>query len=72
MRVPLHQFTRESVLAACEPLIAAGAALHILHPKAKAPAEPGWSKAPVHDVEGFKASYRKGANVGIRLGEPSV
>lgn len=37
----------------------------------KAPVNKGWTKAPRQDFDSFKAQYRKGYNVGVRLGNIS-
>lgn len=59
------------MLVAARPLVAAGVALHWLRRREKAPIEADWSTAPVHTLETLTASYRGGANLGVRLGEPS-
>ncbi len=48
-----------------------GMAVHWLHPKSKRPIEWGWTTGPRKDWEQLKATYRKGLNVGVRLGKPS-
>lgn len=58
-------------LAAANPLIAVGLAVHWLKPKSKAPYHDGWSTRPVHTAASLREEYRGGANLGIRLGEPS-
>jgi len=50
-------------------MLDAGAALHWLKPKSKAPADEGWSTAPVNDFAALKRKYETGQNIGIRLGE---
>lgn len=63
--------TLDSVINSVCDLVAAGASLHWLVPREKRPIAENWSEAPFLDLEGLKSSYRKGANIGIRLGEPS-
>jgi hypothetical protein len=48
-----------------------GFALHWLKPKSKAPVHSGWTSGPRLSWEDFKAQYRKGYNVGVRLGRVS-
>lgn len=43
-----------------------------LKPNSKAPVQLGWTKAPRQDFDSFKKEYRKGFNVGVRLGEIST
>lgn len=53
-------------------LHAQGLTLLWLYPRAKEPAGgAGWTKAPRIDFDSFKAKYRPGYNVGVRLGEIS-
>lgn len=61
-------------LAAIEPLRAAGFALHWLKVRDKAPFSPNgeWQDAPVASIEDLRATHFRGANVGVRLGEPSL
>lgn len=42
-----------------------------IKPRSKAPVNTGWTKQPRTDFDTFKKSYRKGFNVGVRLGEVS-
>lgn len=60
------------MLDAVAPLVSAGAALHWLRPRSKAPYEADWSKKPRQTLAELTASYREGDNVGIRTGEPSL
>ena len=62
---------RAAALAAAEPFIDCGCAVHWLRPRDKMPVAREWSTAPVHTPETLTAEYRDGANLGIRLGEPS-
>ena len=62
---------RAAALAAAEPFIDCGCAVHWLRPRDKMPVAREWSTAPVHTSETLTAEYRDGANLGIRLGEPS-
>ncbi len=48
-----------------------GLALHWLRPKSKVPVESGWTKGPRLEWDDFKRRYRKGFNVGVRLGSAS-
>lgn len=48
-----------------------GAALHWLHAKSKRPIGDGWSKEPVKTLADLERAYRKGNNIGVRLGKPS-
>lgn len=52
-------------------LVKDGFAVHLLHPRSKAPLLDGWSKAKVATFEDLRRAYRPGMNVGVRLGEPS-
>lgn len=54
------------------PLLRHGAALHWLQAKSKRPVEEKWSTAPRYDEEALRRRHFDGANVGIRLGEPSL
>lgn len=53
-------------------LHALGFALHWLRPKSKMPVHAGWTKGPRLEWEEFRKTYRKGYNVGVRLGDVSV
>ncbi len=48
-----------------------GVAVHWLHPRQKRPIGDKWSTADVHTPKSLKATYQKGNNLGVRLGEPS-
>lgn len=63
--------TLNGVLDSVRSLIEAGASLHWLVPFEKRPIEDQWSKAPFQDEAALRKSYRRNANIGIRLGEPS-
>lgn len=59
----------DEVLDSCQQLAEAGAALHWLKPKSKAPADDGWSDAPINDLAALKRKHAAGQNIGIRLGQ---
>lgn len=59
------------MLSAARPLVEAGFAVHLLRPRSKAPAARDWSTAPVASFADLRSAYRQGANLGVRLGEPS-
>lgn len=48
-----------------------GFALHWLRPNSKVPVKGGWTSGPRFKWDEFKAQYRKGYNVGVRLGAAS-
>lgn len=48
-----------------------GMAIHWLKPNSKAPLNSGWTKGPRSDWETLAKQYRKGLNVGVRLGVES-
>lgn len=50
-------------------LALAGSALHWLHTKSKRPIGNDWSAKPVASLDDLERSYRKGNNVGVRLGQ---
>src|ERR1700739_847461 len=61
-----------------DPLIEAGCALHLLHPRTKRPIGDDWSTKPVWtaaqlraQVLQFEREFGSPLNLGIRLGEPS-
>ncbi|PZR89776.1 MAG: hypothetical protein DI537_20445 [Stutzerimonas stutzeri] len=59
------------MLQSVKHLVAAGFAIHRLHAKTKRPIGDDWSDAPVASWETLQKTYRKGENLGVRLGEPS-
>lgn len=63
--------TGQETLDSVADIVAAGAALHWLRPRSKAPIASGWSTAPRASLDDLRAAYVDGCNVGIRLGEPS-
>ncbi|WP_426050369.1 VapE domain-containing protein [Brevundimonas sp. SL161] len=63
--------SEQDVLSAVEPLVDAGIAVHWLHRREKRPIGEHWQTAPVHTLESLAASYQRGLNVGVRLGELS-
>jgi predicted P-loop ATPase len=52
-------------------LVEAGFACHWLRPRSKSPAAEAWSSAPVYSFAQLTDSQPPGANIGVRLGEPS-
>jgi predicted P-loop ATPase len=59
------------VMNAVRPMIKAGASLHWLVSFEKRPIAEEWSQAPFQTETNLRATYRRNANIGIRLGEPS-
>lgn len=60
------------MLEVAKPLVAEGFAVHWLHPKSKRPAMGNdWADHPKASFEELKKRYRKGMNIGVRLGEIS-
>lgn len=57
------------MLSQVEHLARAGFALHWLHPKSKRPIGNEWAAKPVASLERLRNSYKKGNNIGVRLGE---
>lgn len=49
-----------------------GFAIHWLKPKSKMPVESGWTTGPRKEWSELKRTYRKGYNVGVRLGKAST
>lgn len=60
-----------AVLAAVRDLVAQGFALHWLHPRTKRPIGNDWSTKPVWTLAQLQGQHVPGANLGVRLGEPS-
>lgn len=56
------------MIESVEHLVEAGFAIHRLRPKSKAPLADNWSEAPVATWEELQRTYRKGENLGVRLG----
>jgi len=54
-----------------KPLVDIGFALHWLKPRQKRPYAHDWSTLPVASMDDLRESYRKGNNVGVRLGRYS-
>lgn len=52
-------------------LIRAGASLIPLHSRSKKPIDHGWTSKETFTYEELKKRYKKGQNLGIRLGQPS-
>jgi len=61
----------DQILLTAKKLYDQGFAIHWLHPQSKRPVESGWTTGPRKKWEYLKATYRKGYNVGTRLGAPS-
>lgn len=60
------------MLETAKPLTAEGFAVHWLHPKSKRPAMGNeWADLPKASFEELQKRYRKGMNLGVRLGEIS-
>lgn len=53
------------------PLVEHGWSVHLLKPHSKAPTSADWSTARVLTFPEIRRLYRKGQNVGVRLGRPS-
>lgn len=62
----------DSTLREAKRLYALGFAIHWLRPKSKAPVLDKWTSGPKHTWKALAKSYRKGMNVGVRLGHASV
>lgn len=60
-----------SVFNEIKPLVAAGFAIHWLHPRQKRPYGYDWASRPVATLQALRASYRQDNNVGVRLGRYS-
>jgi hypothetical protein len=58
-------------LAAAEPLVSAGLAVHWLAEMSKRPYHTDWTNRPVHTLETLRAEYRAENNLGVRCGAPS-
>lgn len=52
-------------------LYALGFAVHLLHPKSKRPIDSGWTKRPREDFNSLSKRFKKGMNLGVRLGQVS-
>ena len=52
-------------------LVEVGFAIHLLKKRSKAPLHSSWSTAPVNTIADLEDEYRKGMNIGVRLGKPS-
>lgn len=61
----------DNVFAEAKRLYDLGFAIHWLHPKSKRPVEMAWTTGPRKTWDYLERTYRKGFNVGVRLGEPS-
>ena len=57
------------MLQSVKHLVEAGFAIHRLRTKSKAPFADNWSEAPVATWDDLQGSYRKGENLGVRLGQ---
>jgi len=60
-----------SILSEAHRLYNLGFAIIWLKPKSKKPVESGWTKGPRKTWEELNKTYKKGYNVGVRLGAPS-
>ncbi len=60
------------MLRAAEELSGYGFALHWLKPRSKVPIITKWSTLPFLPFDELRTSYVKSANLGVRLGEPSL
>lgn len=49
----------------------AGWAIHLLRPKSKIPIHKNWSAGPRHSWSQIQDAYKKGMNIGVRLGKAS-
>jgi predicted P-loop ATPase len=63
---------KDSVLIEAKRLYNLGFAIHWLRPKSKVPLESGWTTGPRKEWKDLERTYRKGFNVGVRLGEASA
>ena len=61
----------DSILKEAKRLYDLGMAIHWLHAKSKRPVESGWTTGPRKTWADLRATYKKGMNVGVRLGRPS-
>lgn len=61
----------DKILSEAARLHAEGFAIHWLHNKSKRPIESGWTTGPRKQWQELRKSYKKGLNVGVRLGRPS-
>lgn len=59
------------ILRQAEALHKLGFAIHWLRPKSKIPVENGWTSKPKKDWPSLKRAFKKGFNVGVRLGKVS-
>ncbi len=57
------------MLQSVKNLVDAGFAIHRLRAKSKAPFADNWSEAPVATWADLQSTYRKGENLGVRLGK---
>ena len=63
--------TSHDILNEAKRLYDAGAAIHWVKPRSKAPVESGWTTGPRKDWAYLVKTYREGYNVGVRTGTPS-
>lgn len=61
----------DKTLAEAKRLHTLGLAIHWLLPKSKRPVESKWTTGPRKDWGYLKGTYKRGMNVGVRLGQPS-
>lgn len=63
--------TQDLFLLEAKRLHEIGVAVHWLKPKDKVPVESGWTSGPRHTFDYLERHYKKGMNIGIRLGVAS-
>ncbi len=57
------------MISQVEHLARAGFAIHWLHPKSKRPIGIDWAEKPVASIDELRRTFKKGNNVGVRLGK---
>lgn len=60
------------VLPVAQAFASRGVSIHWLNRRSKAPVDAGWTTTPTQTPEQLAASYRRGANIGLRPGEWSL
>lgn len=63
--------TPMSILDSAKQLFELGFAIHWIRPRSKIPVKSGWTSGPRDDWATLKKEYKKGYNVGVRLGKAS-
>lgn len=61
----------DPILQEAKRLYQLGFAIHWLHNRSKRPVESGWTTGPRTPWDILQSRYKKGLNVGVRLGQPS-